>query len=110
MLGSQALARQFPQESMLNYDGLLVRLKPGASADAFKAGVLRIFAQHPETRGHQIADEIDHNARVQSAIRPEAIALARPSSASRWALASTQRRSASSSVGMRRARALPSTA
>src|SRR5205823_1350780 len=76
MLGSQALARQFPQESMLNYDGLLVRLKPGASADAFKAGVLRIFAQHPETRGHQIADEIDHNARVQSAIRPEAIALA----------------------------------
>jgi putative ABC transport system permease protein len=76
VFATPALARRFPRKSMLNYDGLVVRLRPGADVTKFRTEVQRLFQEHPESGGHQIADEIDHGARVENAIRPEAIALA----------------------------------
>jgi len=75
VFATPALASRFPSESQLNYDGTLVKLRPGASASKFRSDVQSLARKHPETGGPIIADEIDHHARVQRAIQPEALAL-----------------------------------
>jgi putative ABC transport system permease protein len=76
VFGTPALAHPFAARGQLDYDGTLVRLRPGASPARFRADVERLVRRHPEAGGHLVADEFDHHARVQRAIRPEALALA----------------------------------
>jgi putative ABC transport system permease protein len=71
-----ALAQRFPNKADLNYDGVLVQLKPGADPSRFRRDVQQLGKRHPEAHGFYFADERDHHARVEHAIRPEAIALA----------------------------------
>src|SRR5207302_7731244 len=76
LFATPALARRFPDRSQLNYDGTLVKLRPGADPGVFRQDVQRLGRKHPEAGTVVFADEIDHHARVQQAIRPEAITLA----------------------------------
>jgi ABC-type lipoprotein release transport system permease subunit len=76
MFTTPAFDRLFPNKHELQYDGALVRLRPGANPALFREHLQRLHAEHPEAGTLIIADERDHHARVQDAIRPEAIALA----------------------------------
>jgi ABC-type lipoprotein release transport system permease subunit len=76
MFTTPALVRQLHlSKQSLFYDGSLVKLRPGADSAQFRQDLARISNRHPEARGYFLADETDHHARVERAIRPEAIAL-----------------------------------
>jgi ABC-type lipoprotein release transport system permease subunit len=59
------------------FDGAYVTLQPGTSKDAFISGAQAIARRYPQAGGGLFAaDEAQQAARVVSAIRPQAIALA----------------------------------
>ena len=58
-------------------DGAYVKLRPGASAEAFRQRAQALTGQFPDTGGRvDVADEGAQAAAVQHAIRPQAVALA----------------------------------
>jgi hypothetical protein len=85
-----AYYRKYADPNVLPFDGIFVRLKPGMSVDAIHRDVDRLALKHqkdiggpladtpnvPPSQLYFFADEADHNARVQAAIRPQSIALA----------------------------------
>jgi hypothetical protein len=76
ILASLALFdRLAPQYAGTN--GVFVKLRPGASAEAFGRQAQALTGQFPDTGGRVlVADERTQAAAVQHAIRPEAVALA----------------------------------
>jgi hypothetical protein len=69
-------AHHAPAET--NFDGVFVRLRPGASTTAFSAAVTALFRADKMAAGLGglfIADLALHQARVERAIHPEALAL-----------------------------------
>jgi hypothetical protein len=61
----------------LDYSGAYVRLRPGASPEAFGQRAQSLTREYPATWGHVfVADERAQAASVEQAIRPAAIALA----------------------------------
>lgn len=60
-----------------NYDGVAVRLRPGADPDAFRQAVLRLADVHGEDVGEVfLGDNATFHGKTQRAIRPQAVALA----------------------------------
>lgn len=62
----------------LMFDGVFVRLKKGADMVRFRADVERLRGSHPSEVGGELffANQRDHAARVERAIRPQWVALA----------------------------------
>lgn len=77
LLATPAYFRTYADPNSLAFDGLFVRLRPGASVKRFHQKVDQIAARREEEIGgnYFFAEEADHNARVQRAIRPQSIAL-----------------------------------
>jgi hypothetical protein len=83
MASPALLGRLAPQYAGGN--GAYVKLRPGASPDAFRQRAQALTRQFPETGGRvDVSDERAQAAAVQHAIRPQAVALA----CSRWSLGS----------------------
>ncbi|MGH2555554.1 MAG: FtsX-like permease family protein [Actinomycetota bacterium] len=78
LLLTPAYFRQYTEPGTLQFDGLAVRLKPGADMGRFRAKVDRLAAAHREEVGDEIfvGDLRDHAARVERAIAPQWLALA----------------------------------
>jgi hypothetical protein len=72
--GYHAYAKNRP----LNFDGIFVRLRPGADPNAFRHAAKVLAQAHSEEVGGDIlyADYADRNARVERTIQPQAAALA----------------------------------
>ena len=62
--------------SSIVYEEIFVRLKAGADVDTFRHEVDRITGADPDARGHDFGFDSDRTAKVQRAIRPQAVALA----------------------------------
>ena len=76
MLATKAFTDRFGPDHYA-FDGADVLLASGTSKAAFSAASERLGRQFPETGGNvQIADEAEQAAKVNHAIRPEAVALA----------------------------------
>lgn len=76
LLAGPAFARRFGPQFHA-FDGAYVTLEPGASKPAFIAAAQRVARRFPQTGGGLFAaDEAQQAARVESAIRPQALALA----------------------------------
>jgi ABC-type antimicrobial peptide transport system permease subunit len=61
----------------LNYDGIAVRLHPGADRDQFRRELQRLGEQYASEVGEVfIGDEATFQAKTERAIRPQAVALA----------------------------------
>jgi hypothetical protein len=77
LLTAPALLRQF-DPSYYSFDGLFVRLRPGASRTAFARQSQALVSHFPDTTGSEVlvADEHALAAKVEHAIRPQAAALA----------------------------------
>jgi len=85
-----AYYRRYADPNVVPFDGISVQLKPGTNLEAFHSQVDRLALKHQKEIGgpaanvpnvppdqlYFFADESDHNARVQQAIRPQSIALA----------------------------------
>ena len=78
LLATPAYFRTYADPNSLAFDGLFVRLKQGATVKRFHQKVDEIASRHQDEIGgnYFFADESDHNARVERAIRPQSIALA----------------------------------
>lgn len=78
LLTTPAYFQKYADPDSLGFDGLLVDLVPGANVKRFHQEVDQIASRHEIEIGgnYFFADEADHNARVQRAIRPQSIALA----------------------------------
>jgi len=78
LLATPAYFRKYADPNALGFDGLFVQLRSGASVSRFHKEVDRIALRHKQEIGgnYFFADEADHTARVQRAIRPQSIALA----------------------------------
>jgi hypothetical protein len=75
MASPALLGRLAPQYA--GAGGAYVKLRPGASPEAFRQRAQALTRQFPETGGRvDVADERTQAAAVQHAIRPEAVALA----------------------------------
>lgn len=60
----------------LNYDGISVRLRPGADRDSFRRGVDQLAELHSQDVGEVfISDNTAFHAKTERAIRPQAVAL-----------------------------------
>jgi hypothetical protein len=76
IVGSVALFRELGG-SYLSYNGVAVRLRPGASSAAFIAQARSLAARFRDTGGQVfVADETVQAATIERAIRPQAVALA----------------------------------
>jgi ABC-type antimicrobial peptide transport system permease subunit len=76
IMGSLALFRELGP-AYVGFDGVYVKLKPGASVAAFTAAAQQLARRYPAT-GKQVfvADEATQAATIERAIRPQAVALA----------------------------------
>jgi ABC-type lipoprotein release transport system permease subunit len=73
-----AYHRKYDKGTQVNFDGVFVRLEPAASHSAFVADVektARTFPGGSDLNGIFVADLGSHEARVERAIHPEALAL-----------------------------------
>ena len=76
VIASLALYRQLGP-AYEAYDGVYVKLKPGASLSDLSAGAQELTKRYPATNGQVfVADQSMQEATVERAIRPQAIALA----------------------------------
>lgn len=76
IIASLALYRQLGP-AYEAYDGVYVKLKPGASLSELSAGAQGLTRRYPSTNGQVfVADQSMQEATVERAIRPQAIALA----------------------------------
>jgi len=70
-----AFHRAFDHGPAINFDGVYVRLRPGADRAAFVASVERLDQTSAPTGGMFVADLSVHENRVERAIHPQALAL-----------------------------------
>ena len=74
--GARVRARKFGENDYA-FDGAYVRLGPGQSKSAFTTTAQGLARRFPQTGGSVlVADESDQAAKVEHAIRPQAVALA----------------------------------
>lgn len=75
---SPANYRAYGRDATLNWDGVVARLKPGASVDAFSVRAKTLAQQHADETGGDvlISNNADRDAQVNRAVRPQAAALA----------------------------------
>lgn len=76
VLMTPATYRAYGQGHGLNFDVVVVRLRPGADLARFRANVERLARDRAdEVGGVLFADNLDRDRRVERAIRPQAVAL-----------------------------------
>jgi ABC-type antimicrobial peptide transport system permease subunit len=75
LLATPAFARRFGPD-FYAFDGAAIVVAPGASRTAVGADAQQLASRFPETSGLFVADETQQAAKVEHAIRPQAVALA----------------------------------
>src|SRR5436190_1138067 len=76
LMVTPALVRRLTPD-YYGFDGMFVRLRPGVSVDRFSREAARLVSRYPSTGGQSfISTESDQVARIERAIRPQAVALA----------------------------------
>src|SRR5436190_6672183 len=76
LMVTPALVRRLTPD-YYGFDGMFVRLRPGVSVDRFSREAARLVSRNASTGGQSfISTESDQVARIERAIRPQAVALA----------------------------------